>query len=312
MQIANTFGGSTERELASFAPRPVSIELLQRGNTVRLGGLDECHLGLIARLGGAWPPIVVTPTWRIVDGHYRYAAARRLGHTHVACIVFDGDDFDAFLESVRLNIMQGLPLALQERKAAARRILDIHPEWSDRRVAELCGLAHKTVGRLREDQACQGGDIHHLDTRQGRDGKVWVGNAVQVRERIVEAIHARPEASLREIARAAGTTHETVRTFRRRVQATAEAAEERAIAPSKASTDKTAVVPSRDAAFTSTDAGASFARWFERSGNEEWRTYVASVPLSRVYEIEDEARRRAHAWSEFAAMLSARAAGQWG
>jgi ParB-like chromosome segregation protein Spo0J len=318
-------------EWDSLSPSLIPIDVLRPGDTARMGNLDEGHLAVITGLAGSWPPLLVTSRGDIIDGHYRYAAAQRLGLTDLVCTVFDGDGFDAFVEGVRRNIPQGLPLALRERKAAARRILTMHPEWSDRRVAELCGLAHQTVGRMRFGEGRQPGAILHLDSRRGRDGKAWVRSSSEVERRIREAIAERPEASLREIARLAGTTHETVRAYRRRANravargpapveaagsATAfgqiapvgtaspvEPALDRAAAPSGANS------PARDDAFTSTAEGASFAAWFERTANDAGRQYVQSIPLSRVYEIEDEARRRARMWSDFATALTARVRG---
>jgi hypothetical protein len=184
--------------------------------------------------------------------------------------------------------------------------LVIHPDWTDRRIAEICGVAHETVGRLRGMAVSQSNEVHHLDRRRGRDGKYWPARPGDVRERILEAIDAHPGASLREIARTAGTSHETVRALRRRLLDNALPGPRNDSVAIDAGRCQPPPMPSRDAAFTSTDEGASFAMWFDRTFNGEWSAYIQSVPLSRVYEIEDEARRRANAWSEFAAALNAR------
>lgn len=41
------------------------------------------------------------------------------------------------------NTHHGLPLTRADRKAAAQRILDIHPHWSDRAIAKVTGLSPK-------------------------------------------------------------------------------------------------------------------------------------------------------------------------
>jgi hypothetical protein len=63
-----------------------------------------------------------------------------------------------------------------------------------------------------------------------------------------------------------------------------------------------------DTACQSTSDGAAFASWFEQSGLDEqgWRDFVHSVPLSRVYEIIDESRRRSSVWTGFAQALEER------
>jgi hypothetical protein len=275
------------------------------GESPRLGQVSLAHLKVMAELAGAWAPLLISRSGRIVDGHYRYLAAHRLNHTHVDCVVFRGPDSDAFVEAVRRNVTQGLPLTLPERKKAAARIVADRPGWSDRKIAELCGLTHKTVGRLRQDATCLSGEIHQLDARQGRDGKSRAVNPLAVRTRIIEAIEQEPGASLRHLARMSGSTHETVRAVRRRMQQ-APPPPGRGVAGNQLK--RSPVNPSGDAAFTSTEAGASFAEWFEQTSiTPGWVNYLESVPLSRVYEIEDEAHRRATAWLEFAAALASRA-----
>jgi hypothetical protein len=296
------------------AVRPVlrlPIEKVRPGESARLGELIPAHLEAVAGVVDAWAPLVITSAGRIVDGHYRYHAARRLGLGHVRCVVFDGDEGAAFLESVRLNSRHGLPLTLRERKYAASRILALCPAWSDRRIADLCGLAHETVGRLRSLHRWQSGEHRQVDKRVGRGGRSHTVNPAAVRERIVAAIQAHPEASLRKIALIAGSNHETVRSVRH--QLAARARPQLSPVPTGATTGGPALSPLADAAFTSTDRGASFARWFELTTiTNEWADQVESVPLSRIYEIADEARRRASAWTQFAVALTMRVGGRSG
>jgi hypothetical protein len=230
----------------------VPIDRVHPGAPLRLGAMRTDHLDLLVQLGGAWAPVLVTRTGRIVDGHYRYVAAQRLGLRHLECEVFLGNEDEAFLEAVRRNSTHGLPLTLEERRNAAARVLAAHPHWSDRRIGVACGLAHETVGRLRL-RLSRSGEIRHLERRQGRDGKYQ-------------------------------------RTARPRATADADA-------PSTA-----------DDAFVSTESGRTFLDWFSNNTiADDWAAHVAAVPLSRVYEIADEARRRAAAWSEFATALGTRA-----
>jgi hypothetical protein len=279
----------------------VPIEEVRLGETARLGEVSSAHLDLVAERAGAWGPLLVSQSGRIMDGHYRYLAARRLGHSFVECVIFKGDEREAFVEGVRRNVAHGLPLTLRERKSAASRILTFDPGWSDRMIAEVCGLAHETVGRLRESEGCPAGDIRHLGKRRGRDGKYQRVDDGETRARIVDAIKADPGASLRQVAREVGSSPETVRKLRRQIQ---EVPQPLALVPLSG---RSVVSPSKDAAFVSTDAGCSFATWFERTSiTEGWVDHIAAVPLSRVYEIADEALKRAAAWKDFAAALTSR------
>jgi hypothetical protein len=63
-----------------------------------------------------------------------------------------------------------------------------------------------------------------------------------------------------------------------------------------------------DRAFTDRDGGPRFVEWFDAGSVEpgDLCHYVDAVPLSRVYEIADEARRRAEFWTRFALALEGR------
>ena len=64
-----------------------------------------------------------------------------------------------------------------------------------------------------------------------------------------------------------------------------------------------------DAALASTKDGEDLLEWFERTAVSELDLdWVDKVPLSRVYEISDEARRRAETWLQFARALENRPA----
>ncbi|MFE3193073.1 ParB N-terminal domain-containing protein [Nocardia sp. NPDC059240] len=100
------------------------------------------------------PAIIVhRRTMRVVDGAHRLAAAKELGHETIAVRFFDGSENEAFVLAVHANIAHGLPLSLAERKAAARRLVLSHPQWSDRLIADVAGLSHKTVSAERRRTA---------------------------------------------------------------------------------------------------------------------------------------------------------------
>lgn len=128
----------------------VPVTALGAGDSPRLRGLDLAHVQLLAENLGDLPPLLVhRPTMRIVDGRHRLAAARLNGEELLPVRWFEGSDADAFVAAVRLNTVQGLPLAGYERSTAAQRILLSHPERSDRWIASVCGVAPRTVAALR-------------------------------------------------------------------------------------------------------------------------------------------------------------------
>lgn len=66
------------------------LDRIVTGDSPRPGRLPPAHIMAVAERAGEWDPLLITPGGRIVDGHYRYMAARRLGRTHLGRVVFDG------------------------------------------------------------------------------------------------------------------------------------------------------------------------------------------------------------------------------
>ncbi len=105
------------------------------------------------------------------DGFHRVEAAKLTGRESVTAKVSPGGREAALEHAALANAKHGIPLTRAEKAKAVKRLLKIHPEWSDRRIAEGLGVDHRTVGRYREKMA--GGEIPHLDIRQGADGKTY-------------------------------------------------------------------------------------------------------------------------------------------
>jgi ParB-like chromosome segregation protein Spo0J len=284
----------------------VAVAELETGSAFREGGLCPEHVERLVALGGAWPPIVVMRRGGVVvDGAHRVEAARRLGIARLEAVFFDGGADDAFVEFVRRNVAHGLLLTLPERKHAAVRVLQAHRGWSDRRVAELCGLSPKTVARLRGESAARPTEENaQLDreVRVGRDDRVRPVQRGSVRARVLEALREQPDASLRTIAGAVGVSPETVRLVRMNL---AELSEDSPVPPESAS----APAWQADAALVSAADGEAFLAWFDQTALTDADIARArTVPLSRVYELADEARRRSDLWLRLARTLEARAA----
>ena len=202
----------------------VSTTSLRMGRSPRERGIDRDHVALLAEVPESWPPIVVSRRdGSVIDGQHRVAAARQLGIDRLCAVFFDGSPDDAYVEFVRCNVGHGLALTLDERRAAARRILLTHPDLSDRGVASVCGLSPKTVGRLRRETDRGTGpgqeDRAGVKRRVGRDGRQRPVDASAARLRIAEELERQPDASLRTIASAVGVSPETVRTVREKLRA---------------------------------------------------------------------------------------------
>ncbi|MFI6704150.1 ParB N-terminal domain-containing protein [Streptomyces sp. NPDC050509] len=194
----------------------VPVELLLPADSPRIGGEISSHVQTLTETGGILPPITVhRSTMRIIDGTHRVRSAILRGEHTIRVNFFDGTEQDAFVLGVRLNVGHGLPLTLAERRSAAARIVVSHPQWSDRAIASATGLSPKTVGEVRKRTA---GTAHQPLVRVGRDGRARPVNSERGRRLAAEYLSAHPEGSLREVARFAGISPETVRDVREKLR----------------------------------------------------------------------------------------------
>ncbi|WP_333767772.1 ParB/RepB/Spo0J family partition protein [Streptomyces sp. IBSBF 2435] len=182
----------------------------------RLAGEVEEHARTLAESQAALPPIVVhRSTMRVVDGMHRLRAATLRGDKHIEVRLVEGAAEDAFVLAVELNAEHGLPLSRQDRTAAALRIIESHPHWSDRRIAAVTGLSPGGVGALRSRADAP---VAQLTLRTGRDGRNRPVNGAAGRIAASRVIAESPGASLREIASRAGVALATARDVRNRMR----------------------------------------------------------------------------------------------
>jgi ParB-like chromosome segregation protein Spo0J len=191
----------------------VPLASVRQGDSPRLSGEDQEHVRRLAECDAAvLPPIVVhRPTMRVIDGMHRLRVAALQGRDRIDVEYFDGSEEEAFARAVELNVAHGLPLSLADRKAAAARILAWRPQMSDRAVAAMTGLSPKTVGAIRS-RAVE--EIPQLHERVGSDGRRHPLDGAEGRRRAAEALAARPDAPLREVAATAGVSAGTARRVR--------------------------------------------------------------------------------------------------
>jgi len=281
-------------------PVELAISELNIDFSPRRAGLHSDHVEALAELEGRWPPIVVArQSSRVIDGLHRVAAARRLGHTTILAKLIEATQDEAYVASIRCNVEHGLPLTLPERKDAANQILQIHPSWSDRRIAAICGLSPGTLGTIRARQLVQqhrtNGNGVPPERRIGRDGRSRPVNTVAARQRVAEAIVDTPDLSLRKISANVGSSPETVRAVRAQLASSTEE-------PGGADWWRS------DAALVSSNGGRHLVAWLARANidRDGWSRHFDSIPMSRAYNLAAEARRRAAAWNEFADELEFR------
>lgn len=290
----------------------IPIAELRVGLSARSRGENPEHVRVLAENFSRLPPIVVhRETMTVIDGYHRRRAALQLGLERIPVAFFEGSLADAYLESVKLNVAHGRPLTLGEREDAARRISAENPDWSDRRIAEVCGLSPKTVRRVRGTTT-----VDSPQLKLGRDERRRPADPAAARVKVAEYLEAHPDASLQQAAKATGSSVATVRDVRRRVR------NQQDVVPEGLKRRKTAATPGEprpvtegesDAAKSSRATAASirpdFGQWFGARdiSNEQWEPYVGTIPVSQTGAYAAEARRRARSWKELAEALERRA-----
>ena len=294
----------------------VSIDSLLPADSPRGPELDHDHVRSLAVVEGPLPPITVhRPTMRVVDGTHRLRAAAMRGETDIDVRYFDGTAADAFVLAVEANAVHGLPLTPTQRAAAAARILLTHPQWSDRAIASVTGLANKTVAALRRRD---GQGAPEATARLGRDGKLRPLDSTQGRLAAGRLLAEQPQASLRDIARRAGVSPTTARDVRDRLHRGEDPVPpglsrtsyggHRTRAPQRVA-DKhlEAIFHSlcRDPSLRLTDTGRLLLRMLEMhsSATAHWENVVTSVPPHCADAVSAAAIQCAEAWREFACRL---------
>lgn len=104
--------------------------------------------------GATFPAITVfydgTAYW-LADGFHRLAAAKGLGWRDIDADVKQGTCRDAILYSVGANALHGLRRTNADKRRAVECLLNDEEwsGWSDRKIAEKCGVSHEFVRCLR-------------------------------------------------------------------------------------------------------------------------------------------------------------------
>lgn len=308
----------------------VELSSLSVTDSPRLAGESPEHVQVLAAAQSQLPPIIVhRGTMRVIDGFHRLKAARLQGATKIAVRFFDGDEAEAFVLAVKLNVTHGLPLALADRKRAAERIIASHLQWSDRKVASVTGISPGTVGDIRKRVVR---DPEPEGRRIGQDGRFRPVDGSVGRMVAGELLTENPDLSLRQVARAAGISPETARDVRNRLRNGEDLLpRQRRRKPETpvgstlgrrrefgglgltqpsprpqgvAAADRAALVKrlKADPALRLTETGRNLLRLLTLHAlrNEEWDAIINSVPPHCGDIVADLARQFADLWTDFA------------
>lgn len=121
---------------------------------------------------------------------HRLGAMTLRGARQIEVRFFNRSADAAFLAAVRENVAHGLPRSRADREAAVLPIVNAFPDFSDRSIASVCGVSHRTVAAIRTRATGQQNQLH---TRTGLDGWVRPLNIAAGRRAAEELIQARPD-----------------------------------------------------------------------------------------------------------------------
>jgi ParB-like chromosome segregation protein Spo0J len=314
----------------------IAISVLERGLFQRSSGTDPTHVKLLADVACAseLPPILVQKNnFRVVDGMHRLEAAKMRGETIIRARLVSCSDEDAFILAVKSNTLHGLPLSRTDRIFGAQQILAWHPEWSDRAVGVASGLGTRAIAALRCRLDASG---QPSGKRLGRDGKRHPVAGIEGRRRAADYIASRPDASLREIARAVDVSLGTARDVRARLQrglepvtvgqqassagsSVAAQSTSNGRPPENGPRDVRRIAVGRDWGTISaklmndpslkySEGGRAFIRWMAlyAAHASEWREYIDAVPAHWMTDVSLVADSVREELAEFADQLRRR------
>lgn len=101
-----------------------------------------------------WPPVITyfdaTDYW-LSDGFHRVLAARAAGLPSLLAEINPGTREDARWAAIGANKTHGLRRSNADKRRAVELALAMHPEFSDRAIAEHCGVSERTVWTVRHE-----------------------------------------------------------------------------------------------------------------------------------------------------------------
>lgn len=110
----------------------------------------------------------------LIDGFHRHAAYSQLPQLSGRaqdCFVKDYNSFDDMFEDALLcNMKHGLTLTEEERRDAIQKVIQRHPEESQRQLAWRCGCSKSVIGKY-QNQLATRGQFERPEKVVGIDGK---------------------------------------------------------------------------------------------------------------------------------------------
>ena len=140
---------------------------------------------------GVMVPIELDEYGNVLDGHHRLRICAELGIVDYPKIIRTGmSEPEKRAHARKLNMLRR-HLTQEQRRELVREQLRETPEVSDRQIAAGLGVDKNTVNAQRK-MLESGGEIHHLNTSIGADGKEYPRHSQQAEEEINKADKCKP------------------------------------------------------------------------------------------------------------------------
>lgn len=149
----------------------------------RVGKLDKDHVAdLVSAYAGPDGDSIDAPRvfeitgkgYILTRGFHRVEALSQSGRKRIECEVKGGTIADALTDAAASNIGHGLKRTNADKRRSVEMILEAHPDWSDRQVAESAGVTHPFVSEMRQVVTVTTSNsktTEETQKRTGRDGK---------------------------------------------------------------------------------------------------------------------------------------------
>ena len=136
---------------------PIKIDLIRDGGAqMRVEMSEQTITDYAEEMAGGtvFPPVIVYydgDAYWLADGFHRVEAARKIGRESIDAEIREGTDRDAILNGIGANARHGLRRTQADKRHAVESLLrdPDWSKWSDRHVAKVANVDHKTVGKIR-------------------------------------------------------------------------------------------------------------------------------------------------------------------
>jgi hypothetical protein len=145
------------------------------GGTQPRETIDRCVVDDYSRAIADLPPVVVyydgSDYW-LADGFHRLEAHILTNAAFIDCEVRQGTVRDAILYSVSANANHGIRRTNADKRRSVLRLLNDGEwgKWSDRKIADQCGVSNSFVGDVRQESSVALQQMRMVD----RGGKTFV------------------------------------------------------------------------------------------------------------------------------------------